>query len=43
MYQGTIKQLEDIIEKKDERIQKNLEAIAQLTEGKAEELNNIKL
>ena len=43
MYQETIKQLEDVITNKDKIIGVHLHTIAKLTEGSAQELQDIKL
>lgn len=43
MYQDTIKDMEQIIEKKDQVIIENLKIIAKLTEGSAQELKDIQL
>ena len=43
MYQDTIKELKNVIEKKDRIISDHLHTIAKLTEGSAKELEDIKL
>ena len=43
MYQDTIKELKNVIEKKDRIISDHLHTIAKLTEGSARELEDIKL
>jgi hypothetical protein len=43
MYQGTITQLEEVVQNKDRIIGDHLVTIAKLTEGSAQELQDIKL